>query len=61
MKRTAVFCFAMACFEYVLAGCGSPAASSEASLDAKVKAMNDIAKEDPGYAAKRAAHGGGRN
>ena len=57
--RFALICLGIAAFAYGLAGCNT-GTITEAQQDAKVKAMDDIAKSDPHYADKRAAHGGGR-
>jgi len=55
MTRILILCVASVCASGVLAGCGNVSVSQQES---KVKAMDDIAKQDPHYADRQAQRGG---
>lgn len=55
MTRIAVLCIAFACASFVVGGCGNVSVGQQ---EAKVKAMDDVAKTDPHYADKQAQRGG---
>jgi hypothetical protein len=56
VNRVGVLCLVVFAFVAAL-GCGSDQIS-DAQQQSKAKAMDDIAKKDPNYAARRASHGG---